>query len=230
MDAMTARERGLHGFAHLDDSTPEACICGAAFVDGYHLDVVKRAHLDAFRTDTDETENPMPSTDDAPTFTDHNGDVWRLRFYDFGDPERDALFAVVDEDEDAAYVLPTDAPQTLGTLVAAVVAFYAEYGTDEDREAVADLAQRARRLDVGDRFVRTDDRSYTDEAGRSGTHHTEVEYEVTSTDVNGFEANAVRVVAESGRPDFVNSFDPVGTSVAWFGWEAALTRGSDRPI
>lgn len=42
-----ARERGLHGFAHLDESRPEACLCGAMFVVGYHLDVVKRAHLDA---------------------------------------------------------------------------------------------------------------------------------------------------------------------------------------
>ena len=42
-----ARERGLHGFAHIDVGRPEACLCGAMFVDGFHLDLVKRAHLAA---------------------------------------------------------------------------------------------------------------------------------------------------------------------------------------
>lgn len=42
-----ARERGLHGFAHADESRPEMCICGAAFAEGHHLDVVKHAHLAA---------------------------------------------------------------------------------------------------------------------------------------------------------------------------------------
>lgn len=42
-----ARERGLHGFAHVDESRPEMCLCGASFVDGYHLDDLKHAHLAA---------------------------------------------------------------------------------------------------------------------------------------------------------------------------------------
>jgi hypothetical protein len=45
-----ARERGLHGFAHTDESVPEICLCGAAFVDGFHLDDVKRAHLAAVQS------------------------------------------------------------------------------------------------------------------------------------------------------------------------------------
>lgn len=37
-----------HGFEHPDESVPEACRCGAMFVEGFHLEAVKRAHLDAF--------------------------------------------------------------------------------------------------------------------------------------------------------------------------------------
>ena len=36
-----------HGFEHVDESRPEACLCGAMFVHGFHLDAVKRAHLEA---------------------------------------------------------------------------------------------------------------------------------------------------------------------------------------
>jgi hypothetical protein len=37
-----------HGFADATSDTPEICKCGAAFVEGYHLHVVKAAHLAAF--------------------------------------------------------------------------------------------------------------------------------------------------------------------------------------
>lgn len=36
-----------HGFQHPDQDTPEMCVCGAAFTQGFHLGAMKRAHLDA---------------------------------------------------------------------------------------------------------------------------------------------------------------------------------------
>lgn len=46
MDTNTATVTA-HAFAHPTVSVPEMCRCGAAFVDGYHLEVVKVAHLRA---------------------------------------------------------------------------------------------------------------------------------------------------------------------------------------
>lgn len=44
------RSRGLHAFEHLNESVPEACVgCGAAYVHGFHLDHLKRAHIAAMR-------------------------------------------------------------------------------------------------------------------------------------------------------------------------------------
>lgn len=81
--------------------------------------------------------------------------------------------------------------------------------------------------DVGDRFVETDDRKYTED-GRKGVHHTQVMYEVTAMTHNGFKARVVEVVAESGRPSFAAT--PQSTSMAWFGWDNAVTHGRVRVV
>lgn len=81
--------------------------------------------------------------------------------------------------------------------------------------------------DVGDRFVATDHRKYTED-GQKGVHHTEVMYEVTALTHNGFEAKAVEVMAESGRPSFAAT--PESTRMAWFGWDNAVTQGRVRVV
>lgn len=68
------------------------------------------------------------------TLVDLHGHRWILRFYDFGSPEQNALFALCEEDEDLAYSLPTDAPQTAETLRTAVRSFYLAYGTEWEKE------------------------------------------------------------------------------------------------
>ena len=80
---------------------------------------------------------------------------------------------------------------------------------------------------VGDRFIAINDRKFT-EGGVKGIHHTEVMYEVTELTHNGFEAVAVKVVAETGRPTFAGT--PQGTSMAWFGWDAAVKRGDVKVV
>jgi hypothetical protein len=80
---------------------------------------------------------------------------------------------------------------------------------------------------VGDRFISTDDRTYT-EAGVKGVHHTEVMYEITELTDRGFEAKAVEVVAESGRPEFAST--PRSTSMAWFGWDNGIAKGRIRLV
>jgi len=82
-------------------------------------------------------------------------------------------------------------------------------------------------MNIGTRFIKSAERPYTED-GAKGLHCTEVMYEVTSTDRGGFEAKAVEVVSESGRPSFAGN--PLGVSMAWFGWEAALARGDVREV
>ena len=85
---------------------------------------------------------------------------------------------------------------------------------------------------VGDRFVESVDRTYT-ENGSKGIHHTEVMYEVTALTHNGFDARGVEVIAESGRPSFAGKRYPADTStvsMVWFGWDAAVKRGDVKSV
>lgn len=89
------------------------------------------------------------------------------------------------------------------------------------------ITRQAADPNVGDRFVATDDRKYT-EGVRKGVHHIEVMYEITDLKHNGFEAKVVEVVAESDRPTFAGT--PEGISMAWFGWDNSLRNGRVRAV
>lgn len=77
-------------------------------------------------------------------------------------------------------------------------------------------------ISTGTHFTKSEVRRYT-ENGVQGEHRTVIRYVVTNIDEVGFDADAVEVVSEEGRPSF--AADPKGCQMAWFGWDAALGRG-----
>lgn len=85
-----------------------------------------------------------------------------------------------------------------------------------------------RALRVGDRFTRTDSRTYRDGDVR-GTHTVTTLNEVSEVDEVGFKAVVVEVIEEAGRPSFATG-TPSSLSMAWFGWDAAAARGDIRKV
>lgn len=79
-------------------------------------------------------------------------------------------------------------------------------------------------LKVGDRFTKRDRRNYT-ENGEKRTHRLELLCEVVRTHEVGFEWRTVDVMHEEGRPTSFAAFVAGKGQTAWFGWEAARSRG-----
>lgn len=79
-------------------------------------------------------------------------------------------------------------------------------------------------LKVSDRFTKKSSRRYTED-GERRVHCLTLLCEVTSVNSVGFEWRTVEVLTEENRPTTFEAFVPFEGSTAWFGWEAALTRG-----
>lgn len=84
-------------------------------------------------------------------------------------------------------------------------------------------------LRIGDRFVETDSRPYTEADGTRGVHETTLLMEVTGISKVGFTYRRIDILAESGRPSFCGEPTTLG-SMAWFGWFAAVDKGRVRCV
>lgn len=82
-------------------------------------------------------------------------------------------------------------------------------------------------LSIGDQFVATDSRKYTDRDGTSGIHQTSVLMEVTAITDQSFDYRSVEVLHEAGRPSFSEGPSHGGT-MAWFGLDNAIAKGRVR--
>lgn len=84
---------------------------------------------------------------------------------------------------------------------------------------------------AGSRFTKVTRNRYRVADGSYRHHEFVLLCEVVAVDARGFEYAVVEVLEESGRPEgFPTRQAPTRGEMAWFGWDAAVSRGDVRPV